>query len=563
MHEEDFLNRAPFARQRGNVASFLLGYPSSGSIDNTPAVSISYRYFGGYIQDDFRATSKLSLNLGMRYEIETGRNERYNRLSWFDPAAVNPVGPQAGLPNLLGGLEFAGVNGDSSRQKLTNWNHWGPRFGLGYSLTPSTVIRGGYGLFFLPATGDDQGTNLGSAGFAATTPFVSSLNGGITPANNLGNPFPQGIIQPPGNSQKLLSLLGQDLVTVYHQDRSAYAQQWNLDIQRQLPGQNLLDVAYAGSKGTGLPVDIQADQLPDAYLAQGPALLQQVANPFFGVIQTGPLSQATVSRETLLRPYPEFNSVSVRAVHEGDSIYHSLQAKFEHRFSKGVTVLAAYTFSKLIGDAGSRLSINFANPGIQDSNNLRGERSLENVDVPHRFVVSYTWQLPFGPGHALLGGAGSFAGKMIGGWEVNGITTVQSGLPLGLGTANNQTNSLGGGSRPNNNGTSAALSGPVEQRLNEYFNTAVFSQPPAFTFGDVARTLPDVRAPGTLNFDFSAIKNTHIAERFNLQFRAEFFNVLNNVNFGGPGTTFGTSSFGVISSASDARVSQLALRLIF
>jgi hypothetical protein len=545
-----------------SIASFLLGYPSSGSIDNTPAISISYRYFGAYVQDDFRITSKLSLNLGLRYEAETGRNERYNRLSWFDPTIANPIGSQAGLPNLRGGLEFTGADGNSSRQKATNWNHWGPRFGFAYSATPSTVIRGGYGLFFLPATGDDQGTNLGSAGFSATTPYTASLDGGLTPANSLGNPFPQGIAVPSGSSQKLQTLLGQDLVTVYHQDRSAYSQQWNFDIQQQIPGQILFDAAYAGSKGTALPIDIQANQLPDQFLSLGSALLQTGSNPFSGIITAGPLSQQTITRGQLLRPFPEFNSVNVRAVHEGNSVYHSLQAKLERRFSKGFSVLAAYTFSKLLTNAGSRLSINFANPGIQDSNNLRAERSLANVDVPHRFVASYIWQLPFGPGQQWLSGSGPI-GKIIGGWQVNGITTVQSGLPLGLTTASNQTGSLGGGSRPNNNGATALLGGPVEQRLNQYFNIAVFSQPPAFSFGNVARTLPDVRAPGVINFDFSAIKNTYFAERHNLQFRAEFFNFLNNVNFGAPGTTFGTSTFGIISSAADARVTQLALRLLF
>jgi hypothetical protein len=538
-----------------SIASMLIGYPSSGTIDNTPAVAISYRYFGSYLQDDYQVTSKLTLNIGLRYEFETGRNERYNRLSWFDTSATNPIGAQVGLPNLRGGLQFVGAGGNETRQKSTNFNHWGPRFGFAYSITPKTVIRGGYGLFYLPATGDDQGTNLGSTGFSATTPFVSSLNGGISPADSLSNPFPNGVTKGPGSSQGLLTLLGQDIVSVYHVDPSAYAQEWNLNIQRQLPGDFLLDVAYAGNKGTALPVDIQANQLPDQYLALGSALLQQVTNPFYGIVTVGPLSSKTVTASQLLRPFPEFNGVNIRAVHEGDSIYHALQMKVERRFSKGLSLLAAYTFSKAITDAGSRLSINFANPGIQDSNNLRGERSLANFDVPQRLVFSYNYALPFHGGKAL--------GMIVGGWQVNGVTTIQGGLPLGLGTALNQTNSLGGGSRPNNNGMNAKLSGSIENRLGQYFNTSVFSQPPAFMFGNVVRTLPDVRAPGTLNFDFSIMKNNRFKEHYNVQFRAEFFNGFNNVNFGGPGTTFGTSTFGVISSAADGRVIQFGLKLLF
>jgi len=546
-----------------SLASFLLGYPASGSVDNTPAISISYRYFGSYVQDDYRVSSKLTLNLGVRWEVETGRNERYNRLSWFDPAVANPIASQVGLQNLMGGLEFPAVGGNSARQKLTNYHNFGPRFGFAYNVLPNTVIRGGYGLFYLPSTGDDQGTNLGASGFFVSTTFNSSLNGGITPTDNLGNPFPKGINQPTGSSLGLKTLIGQDLVSVYHYDRSAYAQEWNLNLQQQFPGSILLDVAYAGNKGTALPVDIQADQLPDQYLSLGSALLATVPNPFFGIVTTGPLSSATTTAGQLLRPFPEYNSVNIRAVREGNAIYHALQAKVERRFRAGLSLLAAYTYSKAITDAGSRLSINFANPGIQDSNNLRGERALANFNTPQRFIVSYNWELPFGPGKPLLNGGGKVVGMIAGGWQLNGVTTFQNGQPLGLSTSVNNTHSLGGGSRPNNNGTSAKLSGPTESRLGQYFNTSVFAAPAAFTFGNVSRTLPDVLAPGIRNWDFSIMKNNRFKEHYNVQFRAEFFNGFNNVNFGSPGTTQGTSTFGVISSAADARVIQFGLKLLF
>jgi hypothetical protein len=545
------------------VASFLLGYPVSGSVDNTPAISISYRYFGSYVQDDYRVSSKLTLNFGVRWEIETGRNERYNRLSWFDTAAANPIASQVGLPNLPGGLVFPGAGGNTTRQKLTNYHNFGPRFGFAYNVRPTTVIRGGYGLFYLPATGDDQGTNLGASGFFVSTTFNSSLNGGITPADNLGNPFPKGINQPTGSSLGLKTLIGQDLVSVHHADRSAYAQEWNFNVQQQFPGSILLDVAYAGNKGTALPVDIQADQLGDQYLPMGQALLATVPNPFYGIVTTGPLSTPTTTAGQLLRPFPQFNSVNIRAVREGNSIYHALQAKVERRFRAGVSLLAAYTFSKAITNAGSRLSINFANPGFQDSNNLRGERSLANFNTPQRFILSYNWELPFGPGKPLLNRGGKAVGMIAGGWQLNGVTTFQNGQPLGLTTSVNNTHSLGGGSRPNNNGTSAKLTGATESRLNQYFNTSVFSAPAAFTFGNTSRTLPDVLAPGVKNWDFSIMKNNRFKEHYNVQFRAEFFNGFNNVNFGGPGTTQGTSSFGVISSAADARVIQFGLKLLF
>ena len=546
-----------------SLASYLLGYPSSGSADYNPALSISSKYYGVYFQDDFKVTSRLALNLGLRYEMETARNERYNRLSWFNPAVANPLSTQVGIPSLRGGLEFAGVGGNSRRQKNTDFNNFGPRFGFAYEFSAKTIVRGGYAVFYQPATGDDTGQSLGASGFFATTTFVSSLDGGITPADRLSDPFPRRFSQPPGSQPGLLSQIGQDLNTLIRGDRTAYSQEWNLNIQRELPGGFLFDIAYAGNKGSKLPVNIQFNQLADQYLSLGSQLLTQVRNPFQSFAATGALSGPTIASGQLLRPHPQFGSVNMRAVRAGASIYHSMQLKFERRFSRGFSLLGAYTVSKLITDANSRFSVGFSNPGFQNNNNQRAERSLGSTDVPQRFVLSYNWELPFGPGRALLGGSRSVAGKVVGGWQVNGVTTLQNGLPLGLSTSANQTNSLGGGSRPNNSGTSAKLSGSIQSRLNKYFDTSVFSQPPAFTFGNTGRTLPDVRAPRRVNFDFSAIKTVGLTEHVKLQVRSEFFNLLNHPLFSGPATTLGTATFGVISAADDGRTIQFGLKLVF
>ena len=544
-----------------SIASFLLGYPSSGSIDYNPEVSISSRYFAWYVQDDWKIARTLTFNIGLRYEVETGRNERYNRLSWFNPAIANPIGQQVGLPNLRGGLEFATIDGNPARQKNADTNNFAPRLGMAWNPFRKTVVRAGGGLFYTPMTGDDTGRSLGGEGFFAGTTFVSSLDGGVTPNDRLSNPFPNGLNQPTGSKLGLRTLLGQDIIPVFRNDRTAYVGQWNFAVQQELPHQFLVEAAYAGSKSTKLPVDLQLNQLPDQYLALGSQLLQQVPNPFFGPITVGTLSQRTVTQGQLLRPFPQFGNVSVHAVHQGNASYHSLQLKLRRRFSRGFSMLAAYTASKLLTNAGSRLSINFANPGFQNSNNLRGEKAFSNVDVPRRFVLSYNWELPFGKGHVLA--SNRVLRNVVGGWQLNGVTTAQKGFPLGLGTSVNQTNSYGGGSRPNNNGTSAALSGPVEERLNRYFNTSVFSQPPAFSFGNVARNLPDVRAPGVVNFDFSIFKNTRFLERYNLQFRVEAFNALNHPNFSAPALTFGAGGFGSIGGTSSPRLVQLALKLQF
>jgi Carboxypeptidase regulatory-like domain len=544
-----------------SIASFLLGLPNSGNIDIVPPISISYRYFGGYIQDDFKVTSRLTLNLGVRYEVETGRDERYDRLSYFDPLASSPLGPRAGIPDLRGGLQFAGAGGNGRRQKQTNWNNWGPRFGFAWSLNPKTVIRGGFGLFFLPNTGDGAGPANAAEGFVAQTAFLSSSDGGITPVDRLSSPFPRGVVRGPGSSPGLLAQLGQDLTTVRHDDPSAYSQEWNFNIQRELPGNFLFDIAYAANKSTSLPVSMQMNQIPDQYLSLGSALLAQVPNPFAPFVSVGVLSQPTVSRGQLLRPFPHFGSVQFRDVRDVSSIYHALQLKLEHRFSYGFTFLGAYTVAKQIGGPLAHAVV--ADPGFQNNNNRAADRALVGFDQPQRAVFSANWELPFGSGKSLLAGVRGLAKFLVSGWQINSIATLQSGFPLGLSTSVNQTNSFGGGSRPHNNGTSAKLTGRVQDRLNRYFDTSVFSQPAPFSFGNSSRNLGDVRAPGVVNFDFSLTKLTPIGERVTSQFRAEFFNGFNHPNFGRPGTALGVASFGVISSANDPRIVQLGLKLLF
>ena len=306
---------------------------------------------------------------------------------------------------------------------------------------------------------------------------------------------------------------------------------------------------------------MQFNQIADEFLSLGPDLLAQVPNPFAPFVTVGPLSRTTVARGQLLRPFPQFDGVLHRNVRAVSSSYHSLQMKVEHRFSQGFSFLGAYTVSKLI--AGPVANAVVPDPGFQNNNNRRADRSLAGFDQPQRLVVSAMGELPFGRGKRWLAGMCGFGDKLVSGWQVNTITTFQSGFPIGLTTTVNQTNSFGGGSRPNNSGKSAKLTGSVVQRLDRYFDTSVFSQPAPFTFGNTSRTLPDVRTPGLMNFDFSVTKVTDITERVSIQFRAEFFNGFNHPNFGGPGTALGVANFGVISSALDPRIIQFGLKLIF
>jgi hypothetical protein len=301
-------------------------------------------------------------------------------------------------------------------------------------------------------------------------------------------------------------------------------------------------------------------------LTLGRALQQEVPNPYAGRVG-GSFGGATITRQQLLRPYPYYSSITVTAPHEGSSIYHALLLNVEKRMSKGLVLLGSYTFGKLINEGTATFSSSQSN-GDQLSLgngyrvgrfNRRLERSLDPTDSAGRFVFSGVYQFPFGSGRA----SGRFLNAIIGGWQINTIAVVQTGLPLVVRGANNFL-----ADRPNSTGTTAILENPSRDR---WFDTTQFINPPDFTFGNIARTLSDVRAPGTVNIDFSIIKNTKIHERFNLQIRAESFNFTNHVNLLEPNTTFvpgtngrnSSSTFGTIVSARDARIVQVGLKLLF
>jgi hypothetical protein len=561
------------------LASFLLGYAATGSVTHDAYASTQSPYWGPFVQDDIKLTRTLTLNLGLRYELEIPRSERYNRLSVFDPTIANPIGAQVpGYGNLKGALLFLGK--DRDKQFNTDKNNFGPRFGFAWRAPREFVARGGYAIFYSAGSTTAGGTlgGIGDAGFSSSTPFLSSLDGGLTPASRLSNPFPNGFSLPPGSSQGLLTFLGQDFDTPNLYDRTTYVQQWNFNIQKEALRGTLVEVGYAGSKGTHLPIIFGAmNQLTDATLALGPSLLNQVPNPFYGVI-TNPvslLSQRTVQMAQLLRPYAQFTTMTMDKASIASSIYHSLQVRVDHRFRRGVSFLGAYTWSKSIDDvSSSSTGLNGPQVYTQDWFNRRADRSLSVFDVPSRLVLSGTYELPIGRSKLLGRAMNRVEDAFLGGWQVNGIYVFARGLPLVLTNSVNTCNCLNqlngaaapvnGTQRPNNSGTSAARSGAVVDRLNQYFTTSVFSQPAPFTYGNVGRTLPDVRQPASKNLDFSLFKNFKINEHKTLQFRAEAFNATNTPIFGAPGTAFGASNFGVIASSGNTpRQLQFGLRLAF
>ena len=349
-------------------------------------------------------------------------------------------------------------------------------------------------------------------------------------------------------------------------------QQWNFDIQQQIGSSFLIDAAYVGSKGTHLPIQTQSiNFLPASLLSLGTFLTDTVANPFYNKLPaTSPFNTAKISNGQLLRRFPQFGSVTLASQGSGDSVYHSFQLKAEKRFGAGGTALLSYTFSKLIGNVESLSPWleSYGPAGYQYWGNLRLERSVSSFDVPQRLVLSYVADLPIGKGKKFLSGAHGFVQAVAGGWGVDGTITFQSGFPLALTTSQNNTHDLGGGSRPNFNAAAcpngAGIDGSAQSRLGKWFNTACFSQPAPFTFGNVSRTSPSLRQDGISNWDFALFKNFSFGERMRLQLRGESFNFFNTPQFGAPNTSIGSSTQGqVTSQANQPRLIQVAAKLIW
>lgn len=549
-----------------SIASLLLGVGSgSMEIDSKNAATAS-KYYGAYIQDDWKATPRLTLNLGLRYDLDIPRTERYNRMETFNPTIASPLAATTGLTGLAGGVVFTGVNGASRRQFSPQWHNFGPRVGFAYQLNANTVVRGAYGIYYGPSI-RSAGATVGNEGFSATTTYTGSPNG-LTPSVYLSNPFPNGLNLPVGNSQGLLTGIGSSFENPLTGDNKVgYTENWDLDIQRQLPFGVLVDAGYVASHGVHLnksgESDWNTDQLSPSALALGTQLQQSVPNPFYGIITTGPEASATIPRSYLEAPFPQFTAVYLSYLIGGYENYNSFQLKVDKRLSDGLSLLVSFTGQKQLDDYSGIENVGNITGGIQNIYNPTGEYAVSSNDISRNLVVSGVYNLPFGRGQAYGSHWNRPMDFLLGGWQLNGITTQQTGFPLSPSTQNTSdsgSNTL----RPNLTGVSPVVKGSVKSRLNEYLNPAAFSQPAPFTFGDAPRTLSNVRAPGYHDIDFSVFKNFHATERVNVQFRAESFNLLNQVQFGTPNMVYSSGQFGVISSQTNTpREIQFALKILF
>jgi Carboxypeptidase regulatory-like domain len=585
-----------FTRQRDNsanvaggqqFASFLLGLPTSGVIDRNTARSNQTLYQGIFLHDDWKVTRRITLNLGLRYELEGATTERFNRnILGFDPTVTSPIeaaakaayaaNPIPELPassfNLKGGLLFA------DDQNRGFWdadkNNVQPRIGIAFQLNDKTVLRGGWGIFTVPAI--IFGVN--QTGFSQGTSILPTADRGLTFQASLFNPFPFGVDSPPGASQGLETFLGRSVNDFVPRDlNNSQAQRWEFGLQRELPGNWLIEVSYVGNKGYALTTGFSniVNPIPRQYLSTSLVrddvtndfLTDDVPNPFRGLLPGTDFNNPTIDRHRLLRPFPQFGDLeSIR--NDGESIYHSGQFRAEKRFSKGYSLLAAYTWSKYIEE------VSLLNATDSDL-----ERRISGEDSPHRIVMSGIFELPFGRGRRWGGGWNKYVDGLLGGWQLNGIFQWQSGRPIDMGERNvvyfgdpsklrAQINSENADrsrkvfdisgfyfhdARVQTNGMDDPLKQREDDRIELTNNIRYFPS-----------RLPGFRGQDLHLWDLSVMKKVRITEGLNLELRGEFLNAFNHVQFSNPETNPTNANFGrVTDQANLPRSVQIGLKLIF
>ncbi len=559
------LDNSPPAPIGPGLASFLLGIPTGGRIAVNSSSAEQSTFTSLYAQDDWRISRRLTLNLGLRYEFEGAPTERYNRtVAGFDFSAASPIEAQARanyarrpIPQLpadqfrvRGGLTFAGVGGVPRALWRSDRNNFSPRIGLAYQLNEKTVVRGGYGIFFVPAGVDRSSVN--QSGFNQSTDIVASNDNGLSFRADIANPLPDGFLRPLGAAGGLVTDLGRS-VRFFQPDRvSGYMQRWLLGAQREFPHRVLLDVSYVGNRGTKLDGARELNPVPASFLSASPFRDQavidrntaQVPNPFFPLLPGTGLSGTTVPMVQLVRPFSHFTGVST-SLPIGYSWYHSLQVRAEKRFSEGYTVQANYSWSKFMEATSFR-----------NESDARLDELISDQDRPHRFTVSGIYELPFGGGQRFLGTARGALNHLVGGWQAQAVYQAQSGAPIGFGNVLFI-------------GDIKKITIPVGQRtLDRWFNTDGFERDSRLQLAQNSRTFPrrlnNVRQMGYNIWDMSLLKNFRLKEGVRLQFRVEFLNATNHSHLNPPNTSPTSSLFGKVTSVNSVpRQVYLALKLLY
>jgi hypothetical protein len=548
---KEFTQRDPQQGDSGSgnaFASLLLGVPESGSNDFRDPPAYSNRYFVLFFQDDWRVTKNFTLNLGLRWDYNSPQSERYNRQNrGFDASASNPF--EAPGLDLRGGLLFADADNRLPFQR--DLNNFQPRIGVAYQVAPKTVIRSGYGLSYLPTF--DTGNNNG---FSVMTPYVASIDGGITPAGQLSNPFPDGYLTPPGRSQGLATLLGTGFTYSWPNRVIPYVHQFSFGVQHELPWRLLIDASYVGSRTKGLQATKGINEVSAEQLALGSGVLRQnVPNPFEGLLPGTSLNGPTVTQEQLMRPFPQFLGINEQDRSVGYMTYNSFQLRVEKRMSAGLSFLVSYTLAKSIE------AVSYLNPqqAIGDLDSV-----LTRVDAPHRLMFSSTYELPF------FNNASGLKRTLLGGWQLNGIATFQSGAAVrtpggALSSGTSAALPSGQQSRDRWMNTCTVRTNGARQNCASDSEPVAFLQQPPFTLTTLSTVFPDIRLARPAILDLSLFKAFAINERVRAEFRLESFNAFNTPFFGEPNRSLNSSNFGVVSNAqqNDPRNFQLGVRLRF
>jgi len=566
------------------LAAFLLGQPTGGAIDQNPGRSNQTLFHAVFFQDDWKASRKLTLNLGLRYEVEGGTTERYNRnLRGFDFTTPSPIEaaalaayakspiPEVPISNfhVLGGPLFAqpGKRGFWEPDYL----NFQPRLGAAYQINSKTVLRGGWGIFGIPFIIG----GINQQGFSQSIPITPTANNGVDFQANLFNPFPGEAAVPPGSSQGLATFVGRGIGFTPLDRPNQKSQRWDVSIQRELPGQWLLEAAYVGNKGYDLIVGTELDAVPRQFLSVSRFRDQSmqktidfltkktINNPFLGLASGASLNIVEkVDRSQLLRPFPQYSGIGSQR-NDGSSTYHSGQLRAEKRFTHGYTLLASYTWSKLLEQN-----------SLLNSTDTQLEKRISSDDITHRVVASGIWEFPFGRGRKWGTGWPGFVNGTVGGWQIGAVFQAQSGRPMGFGNLfySGDLSQL-----------RAAIRGSsVDSTFDKsgfYFHDAAVQlngvDDPSKQRGDsriklsnniryLPSRLPNFRGQGLNLWDISLIKNFLLTERVGLQFRGEFLNAFNHPQFNDPNLDPTSSDFATIKSQNNLpRNIQLALKLTF
>jgi hypothetical protein len=572
------LDNASSAPLGQGLASFLLGLPTGGYMDNNSNYAQQYERSGWYVQDTWKVTARLTINVGLRWELEVPTTERYNRgIRGFDFTTPSPIAPAAQAAyaailaspanasssgvqflnqarpasafQVIGGLTFAGVNGNSREMWDSNKHDVQPRVALAWQANPHTVLRAGFGMFY-----DIARQTVDQTGFSEQTPLVASQDSGQSFVGTLNNPFPNGFLTPPGSSLGLATNIGQNVNPKYTHLLDPYMQRWQVSVQRRLGGQALVEIAYVGNRGTHLRVARNnVDSVPRQFLSTSPVrdsalnslLTSNVPNPYYNLLPGTTMNGATIQVQQLLRPYSQFTGGATTS-NEGYSWYHSMQSRIEKRFSGGYMLTGAWTWSKFMQ----------ASEFLNNTDPVPA-RTISDQDRAHRVVIASIYELPFGRRKRFASSWKGLPSGIVSGWQVQGIYQWQSGQPLGFGDIPFL-------------GTVENIPLPSDQRTaQEWFNIhAGFDTNSADALVYHIRTFPlrfaGLRSMGLNWWDLGTSRNMRLRERTTLQIRAELINALNHPEFSTPEMDPTKTSFGrITASAQQPRNAQFGMRVVF